>query len=85
MKHLNQFAIESLQLGNRLLNLLNVLVEEGSDRILGAHILGHHVEELVNLFAMAIRFKLRPEDLKKMIFAYPTAASDIGYIVEDKQ
>ncbi|WP_407919516.1 hypothetical protein [Chroogloeocystis siderophila] len=62
-----------------------MLVEEGSDRILGAHILGHHVEELVNLFAMAIRFKLRPEDLKKMIFAYPTAASDIGYIVEDKQ
>ncbi|MEG4593054.1 NAD(P)/FAD-dependent oxidoreductase [Microcoleus sp. F8_C2] len=58
-----------------------VLVEEGSNRILGAHILGPHVEELVNLFAMAIRFNLRSEDIKKMIFAYPTAASDIGYMV----
>lgn len=58
-----------------------VLVEESSAQILGAHILGPHVEELVNLFAMAIRFKLRSEDLKKMIFAYPTVASDIGYMV----
>jgi len=58
-----------------------VLIEEGSNRILGAHILGTHVEELVNIFAIAIRFNLRSEDLKKMIFAYPTAASDIGYMV----
>lgn len=58
-----------------------VLVEEGSNRILGAHILGPDVEELVNLFAMAIRFNLRSEDIKKMIFAYPTVASDIGYMV----
>lgn len=58
-----------------------VLVEEGSDLILGAHILGPHVEELVNLFAMAIRFNLRSEDLKKVIFAYPTAASDLIYMV----
>ena len=58
-----------------------VLIEEGSNRILGAHILGTNVEELVNIFAMAIRFNLRSKDLKKMIFAYPTAASDIGYMV----
>ncbi|WP_373545869.1 NAD(P)/FAD-dependent oxidoreductase [Chamaesiphon sp.] len=58
-----------------------VLIEEGSNQILGAHILGPHVEELVNIFAMAIRFGLRSEDLKKMIFAYPTAASDISYMV----
>lgn len=58
-----------------------VLVEEGSDRILGAHILGPHVEELINLFVMAIRFNLRSGDLKKTIFAYPTAASDLSYMV----
>ncbi len=32
-----------------------VLVEEGTDRILGAHLLGHHAEEVINLFALAIR------------------------------
>lgn len=58
-----------------------VLIEEDSGRILGAHILGPHAGDLVNLFAMAIRFNLRSEDLKKMIFAYPTAASDISHMV----
>jgi pyruvate/2-oxoglutarate dehydrogenase complex dihydrolipoamide dehydrogenase (E3) component len=32
-----------------------VLVEEGTDRILGAHLFGYHAEEVINLFALAIR------------------------------
>src|SRR5580700_9165261 len=32
-----------------------VLVEEGTDRILGAHILGSEAGEVINLFALAIR------------------------------
>jgi glutathione reductase (NADPH) len=36
-----------------------VLVEEGTDRILGAHLLGDQASEIINLFAVAIRH--RPE------------------------
>jgi glutathione reductase (NADPH) len=57
------------------------LVEEDSDRILGAHLVGPHVEEIINLFAVAIRHGLTTTDLKAMIFAYPTGASDIGYML----
>ena len=58
-----------------------VLIEEKTDRILGAHLLGPHVDEVINIFALAIRKGLTAEDLKTTIFAYPTGASDIGYMV----
>lgn len=58
-----------------------VLVEEGTDLILGAHLVGPHVDEVINVFALAIRKGLTAEDLKSTIFAYPTGASDIGYMV----
>lgn len=54
------------------------LVEEGTGRILGAHVLGLHAEEVINLFALAIRTGLRADDLKETVYAYPTSASDIG-------
>ncbi|MGC8520175.1 MAG: FAD-dependent oxidoreductase, partial [Steroidobacteraceae bacterium] len=58
-----------------------VLVEEGTGRILGAHLLGPHVDEVINLFALAIRQGVTAEALETTIFAYPTGASDIGYMV----
>ncbi len=57
------------------------LVEEGTERILGAHLLGLHAEEVINLFALAIRMGLRASDLKQMVYAYPTSASDVSYMV----
>lgn len=57
------------------------LVEEDSGRILGAHLVGPHVEEVINLFALAIRHGLTADDLTSTMFAYPTGASDIGYMV----
>jgi glutathione reductase (NADPH) len=56
-------------------------VEEDTGRVLGAHILGAHSEEVINLFGLAIRNGLRAADSKGMVYAYPTAASDIGYMV----
>ena len=58
-----------------------VLIEEATGRILGAHLVGPHVEETINIFALAIRHGLTAEDLKTTMFAYPTAASDIGYMI----
>lgn len=58
-----------------------VLVEEGSERILGAHLIGPHADEVINIFALAIRAGLTATALKDTIFGYPTAASDIGYML----
>jgi glutathione reductase (NADPH) len=57
------------------------LVEEGTGQIVGAHIVGPHADEVINLFALAIRHNLTARDLQTTMFAYPTGASDIGYMV----
>ena len=55
-----------------------VLVEEGTGLILGAHLVGPHVDEVINIFGLAIRHGLTAAELKTTMFAYPTGASDIG-------
>lgn len=54
------------------------LVEEDTGRIPGAHRVGPHADEVINLFGLAIRHGLTAADLKGTRFAYPTGASDIG-------
>jgi len=59
-----------------------VLIEIGTDRILGAHLVGPHADEVINVFAMAIRNDLTSQDLEDTVFAYPTAASDVHYMIQ---
>jgi glutathione reductase (NADPH) len=49
---------------------------------LGAHIVGPHAEEQINIFTLAIQRGITSEDLKEIIFAYPTGSSDIVYMLE---
>ena len=58
-----------------------VLVEEKTDRLLGAHLLGPDAAEVANIFALAIRSGLGAMGLANAKFVYPTAASDIGYML----
>ena len=58
-----------------------VMIEEDTDQILGAHLVGPNVDEVINLFGLAIRQGLPAETLKTTKFAYPTGASDVGYMV----
>ena len=58
-----------------------VLIEEGSDRILGAHMVSPHAEEQINIFALAIQRGITSKDLKEIFFAYPTGSSDIVYML----
>ena len=58
-----------------------VLVDEETDHVLGAHLVGPHVDDVINLFALAIRHDLTADNLKTTMFAYPTGASDIGYML----
>jgi glutathione reductase (NADPH) len=58
-----------------------VLIEETSNRILGAHLLGSHAEEIINIFALAIRLGLDADKIKQGIFTYPTNSYDITYML----
>jgi len=58
-----------------------VLIEEGTERILGAHLLGPQADEVINLFALAIRTGLTAPQLKEPLLAYPTHSSDIEYML----
>ena len=54
-----------------------VLIDDETDLIVGAHLVGPHADEVINVFALAIRHGLTTRDLKTTMFAYPTGASDI--------
>jgi glutathione reductase (NADPH) len=59
-----------------------VLIEDQTNRILGAHILGPHAEEVINIFSMAIRLGLTSKELNDpLIYSYPTYSSDVVYML----
>lgn len=59
-----------------------VLIENGTDRILGAHIIGPHAEEVINIFSIAIRLGLTAKALTDpILYSYPTSSSDVLYML----
>jgi glutathione reductase (NADPH) len=58
-----------------------ILVEEDTDRILGAHIFGHSGEELIHLFALAIRLGITATQLTAGVYGFPTFSADIKSMV----
>ena len=58
-----------------------VLIDDDTGLILGAQLVGPGAEETINLFALAIQHGLTATALNSTTFAYPTAASDVGYMV----
>jgi glutathione reductase (NADPH) len=58
-----------------------VLVEEGTGRILGAHLLGPCADETINLFTLAIRAGLTKRQFRDVLWAYPTHASDTPHMM----
>ena len=55
-----------------------ILVQERTGKILGAHLVGPHADEVINVFALAMRYGHTAKELKHTVFAYPTGASDIA-------
>ncbi|MDT0294198.1 NAD(P)/FAD-dependent oxidoreductase [Mesonia ostreae] len=53
------------------------IVDKKTNRILGAHIISPQAGEMINLFAMAMYSKLTTDDLKNMLFTYPTWGNDL--------
>jgi len=60
-----------------------LLVDEDTHRILGAHLIGPHVEEVINIFAIAIKHGLTANDLTldAIPWAYPSNTYDIIHMV----
>ena len=80
------FRVKSIDTGGWYSNMrvgekcaaIKVLVDNQSDEVLGAHLLGPEYAEVINLFGLAIRLGLKTRDLKKMVSAYPSVGSDFG-------
>ncbi len=58
-----------------------VLVDEESDQIIGAHLIGPTAAETINLFAMAIKTRLTSTDLQSLTLAFPTSGYNIREMV----
>jgi glutathione reductase (NADPH) len=61
--------------------MFKVITENQTGRVVGAHLLGPHAEEVINLFALAIRSSVPASDLKHLLYAYPTSGSDVPYMI----
>jgi glutathione reductase (NADPH) len=48
-----------------------VLIERGSGKIVGAHLLAPEASELINIFGLAMRAGLGAAHLKRLVSAYP--------------
>lgn len=57
-----------------------ILIDKETDQIIGAQLLGPNAEETINIFSLAMNAGMKASDLKRMIFSYPTNASDIVYM-----
>ncbi len=54
-----------------------VLVEKKTGKIIGAHLIANHAEDLINIFSLAIELGLTAEQLKTPISAFPTTSDDM--------
>jgi len=61
--------------------MAKIVIDRKTNCILGAHFISSEAAELVNHFATAIQMQIDIKQLKRMMFAYPTTASDIIYML----
>ncbi|RRH92077.1 NAD(P)/FAD-dependent oxidoreductase [Mesorhizobium tamadayense] len=54
-----------------------IIVEEPTDRIVGAHMVGHAGEELIHIFALAMRHGITARELSETVYGFPTFSADI--------
>lgn len=55
-----------------------ILIDNDTDEIIGAHMIGPEYGELINYFGLAMRLGLKSRDLKQLVSAYPSVSSDLG-------
>lgn len=58
-----------------------IIIDNATGCILGAHIVRHNAAEVINVFALAIKWNIKASDLAEFMWAYPTYTSDLKYMV----
>ena len=59
-----------------------IIIDNTTDLILGAHLARHNAAEVINVFALAMKFNIKASDLADFMWAYPTLTSDLKYMVK---
>jgi glutathione reductase (NADPH) len=54
-----------------------VLIDKKTDRIVGAHLFGHAGEELIHIFALAIKHGITATEIRDLVYGFPTFSADI--------
>ncbi len=62
-----------------------IVVNSDSGHVLGAHLFGRGADEDIHVFAMAIRFGISVDQLRSMVYAYPTFASALPYALPETE
>jgi glutathione reductase (NADPH) len=57
------------------------VTDAATGRLLGGHLLGVNADEVVNVLALAVRHGLTADDLTAMTWSYPTATSELPYLL----
>ncbi len=59
------------------IGFVKIIAAEKTDRILGVHMIGPHVSELISEAVLAMEYKASSEDLARTIHAHPTLAEAV--------
>ena len=57
--------------------LVKIVYEEGTERILGAQVIGAHAEDIVQIAAVAIKGGLKKSEVGAMHYVFPTIGGAI--------
>lgn len=61
-----------------------IVVNERTQKIVGAHLLSSQANETINIFAMAINNDMTVDEFKKQIFTYPSYTNDLKSMMKDE-
>lgn len=59
-----------------------VFFNKDNSKIIGAHLLGHHVEEVINIFSIAIRSGITASELRENIWTYPSVSDTLDDMLD---
>jgi glutathione reductase (NADPH) len=63
--------------GRKERTIMKLVVDGESDRVLGAHILGHEAGEMIQLLGIAVKMGAKKADLDATLAVHPTAAEEL--------
>lgn len=66
---------------NETATYYRILLDKATGTIIGAHLLGAHAGEVINMFSLAIRNRVPSRALKTGIFVHPAATTDVAYMM----